>query len=1323
MHKLFGFGAISRMLLLIVLTVCWFTQTANAASAPPDETRAELLFQDVTEAVGLPITAGGLWGISWFDADQDGLLDVALNGHRNAPQFFSYVGAQTFVDVTYRFQGNISWEEDRHNLVYGDYVHNGFPDFYIIHGGEGLTGDKRNELLVYDEIDDVYFDVAEDLGLLYPLGKGRGVVLFDYNGDQVTDLYLINEHAPGSSPSSAYLGDLEGGFTPDPDNGLGISSRVWGGTLLCDYDNDGDTDVFLTNRLTLMLLKNNGGVFTDVAVDAGLADTTYHTSGAVADFDNDGWVDIVVTHNIGTSREEPSPPDDLSGAPSKRGSCSCCAGRHSSYPQQFTFYRNRGDGTFEVVANTGLDATGAFGEMGWADFDNDGFVDLYVGVTELDGESSRNLLYRNLGNPDEPRFEEVAVASGATGTLGVTDRVVSLADYDRDGRVDIFTAVGHMNQTAQRIYLYNNATANSNGFLAIQLQGPVGNVNAIGARVELKSGTMRQYRQHYNGYGSHSQHSPIIHFGIGTKETLSVRITWPNGLRRTYENVEPNTYLGFTQPTAAVLYVDDDATGPERDGSSWCDAFHKLQNALAVAESAEGTVNEIRIAEGVYQPDQGTNQIPGDRDAAFHLLSGVTIRGGYAGCGAIDPDERDIELYETILSGDLNGDDGPGFANYEDNSFHVVTAWGTDNTTNLDGVTISHGHADDGFSRGWHDGAGKGGGIYNSNGHPTISNCTIKLNWADVVGGGIFIGPGSGLTVDNCVFTDNMATQDGGGLFGRDADTYIVTDSVFEHNVAHRGGGGMYVEVTSADVAITNCIFRENMSFYRGGGLRIWMSNVVATNCDFLDNVALRDGGGIHNYGIGSGSVAIVDCRFTGNAADFYGGGLGNQEGEPTLMNCTFTDNSAGFDGGGIYSHDGSFVLEGCSFTTNTAADLGGALANESIEARLTGCAFISNHARIAGAVGNEEDADSTLIGCAFTGNTSETLGGAMYNVYNSVTLTDCALTGNVAEDNGGAIYNIEVVSGIEDCTIAGNSAGFDGGGVCNVSSQMNAKRCFFGDNAALDGGGMFNYAHGYFGGVTIEQCTFLGNTAAGDGGAVYNTFAPGYTITNTLFSGNHAGQHGGAMHNTEISTPMLRGCTISANTAAFDGGGIYSSTTSRPRVSNSIFWGNSDAGGADESAQLHVESLAPIVIYSIVQGWTGQHGGEGNSDENPLFADAAGSDSVPGTEDDNLRLLFGSPAINGGNLSFVPGVDETDLDGHARVLCGRVDMGAYESGAGDFNCDGLIDLGDFVAWADCMTGPSGGPIEADCQAFDYDGDMDVDMNDFAVFQFMFPAP
>jgi hypothetical protein len=100
-----------------------------------------------------------------------------------------------------------------------------------------------------------------------------------------------------------------------------------------------------------------------------------------------------------------------------------------------------------------------------------------------------------------------------------------------------------------------------------------------------------------------------------------------------------------------------------------------------------------------------------------------------------------------------------------------------------------------------------------------------------------------------------------------------------------------------------------------------------------------------------------------------------------------------------------------------------------------------------------------------------------------------------------------------------------------------------------------------------------------------------------------------------------------------------------------------------------------------------------------------------------DLRLLPISPGVNAGDPDLVLAEGQTDRDGHPRILCGRVDMGAYETGIGDFDCNGSADLSDFSSWDSCMAGP-GGAYAFGCEAFDFDGDLDVDLKDYLEFTY-----
>ncbi|MHC4694804.1 MAG: choice-of-anchor Q domain-containing protein, partial [Planctomycetota bacterium] len=200
-----------------------------------------------------------------------------------------------------------------------------------------------------------------------------------------------------------------------------------------------------------------------------------------------------------------------------------------------------------------------------------------------------------------------------------------------------------------------------------------------------------------------------------------------------------------------IVYVDADAPG-NNDGSSWEDAYNRLQDALAAAYFGD----KIWVAQGVYKPDAGGGNTSGDREATFQLMNGVTISGGYAGFGEPDPNARDVDVYQSILSGDLAGDDGPDFTNYSENSRYVVTGHDT-RTAILDGLTIT---------------SANGAGMYNMDGRPTVIDCTFTGN----KGSGMY-NVESRPMLANCSFTFNWATY-GGGMYNSNSGT-ILTNCTF----------------------------------------------------------------------------------------------------------------------------------------------------------------------------------------------------------------------------------------------------------------------------------------------------------------------------------------------------------------------------------------------------------------------------------------------------------------------------------------------------------------------------------------------------------------
>ncbi len=401
-----------------------------------------------------------------------------------------------------------------------------------------------------------------------------------------------------------------------------------------------------------------------------------------------------------------------------------------------------------------------------------------------------------------------------------------------------------------------------------------------------------------------------------------------------------------------VICVDDNAAGAN-DGSNWENAYVYLQDALADAKSAEKPV-EIRAAKGIYRPDRGSSQTRGNREATFQLINGVVLKGGYAGLAAPDPNARDVDLYETILSGDLNGDDLPvndlhdlrAEATRAENSYNVVVGSRTDDSALLDGFTITAGNAN-----------GRSPSEFPSD------------EWRFVCGAGMYNDAGSG-TVANCRFTENSALS-GGGMDNTEGNPTVV-NCTFTRNYAFGEGGGM--QNGRATITLVNCTFSENMAYYwkGGGGMFNWDSTLILTNCKFIGNSANFGGGGILNEV--KNTLTLVDCTFLGNAA-MTGGGMNG--GRATLTNCTFIANEA-IQAGGLCS--GNSTLSRCSFIANKARDLGGGMWS----------------------------GRDSLTHCTFSGNSAGIRGGGIYiALYSELILTNCTLIGNSAQYGNALASNL----------------------------------------------------------------------------------------------------------------------------------------------------------------------------------------------------------------------------------------------------------------------------------------------------------------------------
>ena len=286
----------------------------------------------------------------------------------------------------------------------------------------------------------------------------------------------------------------------------------------------------------------------------------------------------------------------------------------------------------------------------------------------------------------------------------------------------------------------------------------------------------------------------------------------------------------------------------------------------------------------------------------FQLKNGVVIKGGYAGFGEPDPNARDIEKYKTILSGDLLGNDVGDFTDFSkwENSYHVVTGSGCDETAILDGFTITAGND---HRTGDYYPIGHGAGMLNESGSPTVSNCTFTDNYASDTGGGMFNETGSP-TLTNCTFIGNSAGGfGGGGMFNWESDP-IVTNCRFISNSASGYGGAIYNYFRCSPI-LSKCIFSGNSASDGGGIHNSQRCSLTLTNCIFTGNSAIGEngvGGGMCNY---DSRETLTNCTFAGNKANRYGGSVANYRFATTILkNCILWD---GEDG--IYNTYDSYIM------------------------------------------------------------------------------------------------------------------------------------------------------------------------------------------------------------------------------------------------------------------------------------------------------------------------------------------------------------------------------------------------------------------------------
>ncbi|MEO5777833.1 MAG: FG-GAP-like repeat-containing protein [Flavobacterium sp.] len=365
------------------------------------------------------------------------------------------------------------------SIAAGDYDNNGFND--LVYGsGSGVAFLKANS-------DGTGY--ATDRKTQNYLVQRTNFV--DINNDGKLDAFACDDNAPNRyyMNDGINLNHIQGGIGDFPSGGNYASNWF-------DFDNDGDVDMYLAKcgqggsgvgGNIDMLLKNNGdGTYTNIAAAANMANPEQTWSGACGDFNNDGWIDVVVGVNSGSNGYS-------------------------------NVKRNNGDGTFtSVTTGSGYDTETNLGrEYVAQDFDNDGFLDvLGSGYNIMFGDGNFHF------TPNPNMY-----------IMSAYDRPVG--DLNNDGFLDI--------QNGNNV-MFNNGNANK--WLNVNLQGVDSNRNGIGARVEIHGTWGQQIRYVQSGTGFQNMSTLMAHFGIGAATTIDeVIIKWPSGIIDTLNNVSPNQNL------------------------------------------------------------------------------------------------------------------------------------------------------------------------------------------------------------------------------------------------------------------------------------------------------------------------------------------------------------------------------------------------------------------------------------------------------------------------------------------------------------------------------------------------------------------------------------------------------------------------------------------------------------------------------------------------------------------------------------------------------------------------------------------------------------
>ncbi len=531
-------------------------------------TEGAILFTDVTKETGITFvhtdgSSGRKYiiesvtsGLALFDYDGDGDIDIYfLNGaplrgskSKTVPknELYRNEGNWKFTNVTDR--AGVGDTGFGLGVAVGDYDNNGHLDIYVNNYGPNV--------LYRNKGDGIFEDVTKKAGVANGHKVGAAAHFLDMDKDGDLDLFVANyldftyeNHLMRTSRGiSKYAGPMD--FPPMSNdlfrnNGDGTFTDVsvesgvaehkgWGmGGVCADFDNDGDTDVYIANDVYAnFLFENDGtGKFEEIGLIAGLAyDMHGDDQGSMGidcgDYDNDDRLDFYQT----------------------------------SYAKELAvLYRNLGDGMFEDVTMVTGAGMGTLAHVTWGtglvDFDNDGDRDIFVACGHLQDNVEqynnsattyvRNILLMNTG---DGKFIDVSDQSGDGMKVKLRSRAAGFDDLDNDGDVDIVI----LNSRSEPTILRNDSHSKGH-WLQVRLRGVKTNQNGIGARVKVMSGDLTLIDEVHSGRGYQSHYGMRLHFGLRNHDKIDkIEVRWIGGGTDVFENLAVDQFITLIESSSQI---------------------------------------------------------------------------------------------------------------------------------------------------------------------------------------------------------------------------------------------------------------------------------------------------------------------------------------------------------------------------------------------------------------------------------------------------------------------------------------------------------------------------------------------------------------------------------------------------------------------------------------------------------------------------------------------------------------------------------------------------------------------------------------------------